>query len=102
MESSIAAAVPLVVLAALAGATFVARRRGYNLGTNTVVRCHQGHLFTTIWIPGVKLKALEFGIVRLQHCPVGNHWSLVIPVRDSDLTDAEREFARAHHDVPIP
>jgi hypothetical protein len=24
------------------------------------------------------------------------------PVRDSDLTDEERRFARAQHDVPIP
>ena len=33
--------------------TIVARRRGYSgLGGNTVVRCRQGHLFTTIWVPG--------------------------------------------------
>jgi hypothetical protein len=50
----------------------------------------------------VKLKALDLGIARLQYCPVGKHWSLVTPVRESDLTEAERRFARAHHDAPIP
>jgi hypothetical protein len=102
MKPYIAPAAPLIVIAAIAAATFVARRRGYKLGGTTVVRCRRGHLFTTIWIPGVKLKALDLGIARLQHCPVGKHWSLVTPVRDSDLTDEEREFARAHHDVRIP
>ncbi len=46
-----------------------------------------GHLFTTLWIPGVKLKAIDLGAARVQHCPVGNHWSLVVPVRESDLTE---------------
>jgi hypothetical protein len=50
---------PLVVVGALAALTLVARGRGYKLGTDTVVRCRQGHLFSTIWIPGVKLKALD-------------------------------------------
>jgi hypothetical protein len=29
-------------------ATVVARRRGYNIGLKTIVRCRQGHLLTTI------------------------------------------------------
>ncbi len=41
--------------------TIVARRRGYPLGGNAVVRCRQGHLFTTIWIPGASLKAVRLG-----------------------------------------
>ncbi len=102
MRPGLVAAAPLIVIAAIIAATLVARRRGYNLGGNTVVRCRRGHLFTTIWIPGVKLKALDLGIARLQYCPIGKHWSLVTPVRDSDLTDEEREFARTHHDVRIP
>ncbi len=94
-------AIPTVVGLYLV-ATVLARRRGYGIGGNTVVRCREGHLFTTLWIPGVKLKALDFGIVRLQHCPVGHHWTLVRPVRDSGLSDEERQFAHAHHDLPIP
>ncbi len=93
---------PLIAVGVLATATIVARRLGYGVGGNTVVRCRKGHLFTTLWIPGVKLKAIDLGVARVQHCPVGGHWSLVTPVRDSDLTDEQREFARAHHDLRIP
>ena len=92
----------LVAIAALATFAFAARRLGYRLGPNTVVRCRRGHLFTTIWIPGVKLKGLDLGVARLQRCPIGNHWSLVTPVRDSDLTDEERNLAHQHRDVRIP
>jgi hypothetical protein len=83
-------------------ATLVARRRGYNMGGDVVVRCRQGHLFTTIWIPGVSLKAVRLGWVRLQRCPVGKHWTLVTPVKSSNLTDEERQAARQNHDVRIP
>ena len=97
------AIVRLLTLGALiAGATLLARLLGYQLGGNVVVRCRQGHLFTTIWIPGVKLKGLDLGVARLQRCPVGGHWSLVTPVRDADLTDEQRRFAQGHHDVWIP
>ncbi len=92
----------LIIVGAIAGAAVIARRLGYNLGANTVVRCRQGHLFTTIWIPGVKFKELDLVVARVQRCPVGNHWSLVVPVRDADLTDEERQFAREHHDIHIP
>lgn len=94
---------PVLAVAALLGvATVVARRCGYKIGGDVVVRCRGGHLFTTIWIPGVKLKALDFGLARLQRCPVGKHWSLVTPVRDADLTEEERRFAHEHHDVRVP
>jgi hypothetical protein len=92
----------LVVAGVITGGTLIARRLGYNLGTNTIVRCRQGHLFTTVWIPGVKFKELDLVIARIQRCPVGHHWSLVVPVRASTLTEENREFARAHHDIPIP
>jgi hypothetical protein len=92
----------LLVAVAIVGATGVARLLGYKVGGNTVVRCRKGHLFTTLWIPGVKLKGLELGFVRLQRCPVGRHWSLIVPVKDSTLTDEERRSAAEHHDLWIP
>ena len=92
----------LIIAGVVAGATLIGRRLGYKLGTSTIVRCRQGHLFTTIWIPGVKLKELDLVVARVQRCPVGKHWSLVVPVRDVDLTDAERQFAREHHDIRVP
>jgi hypothetical protein len=92
----------ILIVVLIVGGTLVARLLGYKLGGNVVVRCRKGHLFTTIWIPGVKLKALDLGWARLQRCPVGKHWTLVTPVKDSDLTDEERRFAEQHHDVWIP
>jgi len=87
----------------VATSTIVARRRGYSgMGGNTIVRCRQGHLFTTIWVPGASLKAVRLGTARWQRCPVGKHWSLVTPLKDSDLTDEDREIAAQHHDVKIP
>jgi hypothetical protein len=96
--------------AALAGAiagvllvgTLIARRAGYRLGRDTVVRCRQGHLFTTVWIPGVSVKAVRLGWWRFQRCPVGGHWSLVAPVRESELTAEQRRSAAEHRDVRIP
>ena len=92
----------LIAAIVAVGGTLIARRLGYNLGTTTVVRCRQGHLFTTVWIPGVKLKELDLVVARIQRCPVGRHWSLVVPVRDKDLTEAELQSAREHHDIRIP
>lgn len=92
----------LLFAAALIAGTVIARRRGYNIGGEVVVRCRQGHLFTTIWVPGVSLKSIRLGWWRLQRCPVGHHFSLVSPVREDSLTDAERGFAHAHADVRIP
>lgn len=94
---------PLVLVVVLVvGGTLVARRLGYKLGGHVVVRCRKGHLFTTLWIPGVKFKALDLGVARMQHCPVGNHWTLVTPVKDSELADEERRSAAQYRDTPIP
>lgn len=99
----IAAGVVVIVALAMVLITIVARRRGYSgIGGDTVVRCSKGHLFTTIWVPGVSVKALRLGTARYQHCPVGHHWAVVRPVKDSDLTDDDRAAAAEHHDVHLP
>ena len=59
-------------------------------------------MFSTVWIPGIKLKELDLVVARVQRCPVGKHWSLVVPVREKDLTAAELQSAREHHDIRIP
>ena len=92
----------LIAVGFAVGGTLIARRLGYKLGVNTVVRCRQGHMFSTIWIPGIKLKELDLVVARVQYCPVGQHWSLVVPVREQDLTEGERQLALAHHDIRIP
>jgi len=90
------------VVATLAVGTLIARRLGYKVGGNVVVRCRQGHLFTTIWVPGASLKSVRLGWWRFQRCPVGKHWSLVAPVKESDLTEEEKRVARENRDIRIP
>ena len=90
------------VVLAYAIATPIARRRGYMIGRNTIVRCRSGHLFTTMWIPGASLKSLRLGPVRFQRCPVGRHWTFVVPVKTSSLTEAQQREAESNRDVRIP
>jgi hypothetical protein len=92
----------LVVAGIYVIGTIVARRRGYRFGTNLVVRCRRGHLFTTIWIPGISFKSLRLGWWRFQRCPVGGHWSIVVPVKEADLGESDRQAAAGHRDIRIP
>jgi hypothetical protein len=66
------------------------------------VRCSAGHLFTTIWIPLVSLKAARLGGRRFQRCPVGHHWAVVTPLDPSLADPADLEAAAAVHDIHIP
>ena len=96
----------LVVVGVLVVRVIVVARRfdfsGYRFGANVVVRCREGHLFTTTWIPLASFKAVRLGWFRLQYCPVGDHLTFVVPVRDSDLTDWERRLAEQYDDGGIP
>jgi hypothetical protein len=95
-------------LALFAGAVTLAvealavTRLGYAPAGDVVVRCREGHLFTTIWVPGASLKSVRLGWWRLQRCPVGRHWSLVTPVKRTDLTPDEQRAADASRDVRVP
>jgi hypothetical protein len=67
------------------------------------VRCNKaGHLFTTIWIPLASFKAVRLGNSRYQRCPVGRHWSTVVPLDQDTASPADLEAAAAVHDVRIP
>jgi hypothetical protein len=76
--------------------------RSRRLGGNVVVRCQRGHLFTTIWIPSVSVKSVRLGFWRVQHCPVGRHWTIVTPVNAAGLDESERRAAAERHDIPLP
>jgi len=76
--------------------------RGYRVAGDVVVRCREGHLFTTIWIPGASLKSVRLGLWRFQRCPVGKHWSIVTPVKRAELTEEERRTASENRDIRIP
>jgi hypothetical protein len=91
-----------VVAAALGLEAAAMWLRGYAVPGRVVVRCRDGHLFTTIWIPGASLKALRFVLWRFQYCPVGHHWTVVTLVRRSDLSEEERVRAAQVRDLAIP
>ena len=78
------------------------RIRSGRLGGNVVVRCRRGHLFTTIWIPGVSVKSIRLGWWRVQRCPVGHHWSIVVPVREAELSRRDARRAREFRDIRVP
>ena len=80
----------------------VLKRRGYGRAGEVVVRCRRGHLFTTIWVPGVSVKSIRLSWWRFQRCPVGRHWSFVTPVRRSDLTEDELRVASESKDIRVP
>lgn len=92
----------IFVLLIAVEAFVVSSRRGSLLAVETVVRCRQGHLFTTLWVPGASVKAVRLGWWRGQRCPLGPHWSLVTPVRVSELSDEDRELAAQRHDIRLP
>jgi hypothetical protein len=68
----------------------------------TIVRCSQGALYSTIWLPLGSLKALRLGATRVQRCPVHHKWERVQKVDAADLTSEERAGAMAIRDVAIP
>jgi hypothetical protein len=92
----------LLVAAAVLVEPVALRLRGLRGGRRVIVRCRAGHLFTTVWIPNVSFKALRLGAWRFQRCPVGRHWTLVTPVRPSDLTAEERRLAAERLDTRVP
>ena len=75
--------------------------RSGRVGGRLIVRCRQGHLFSTIWLPAASVKSLRLGWWRVQRCPVG-HWSLVTPVRASELSARERARAGRLKDIRLP
>lgn len=73
-------AIPVIVVVVLVKVV-VAKRRGQPaLGGEISVRCSKGHVFQTFWSPLGSFKSIRLGSARFQHCPVGDHWSLVRPV----------------------
>jgi hypothetical protein len=81
-------AVPIIVVV-VGLRVLVSRARGR---PPIVVRCSQGHVFTTTWSPLGSLFSIRLGAAgRFQRCPVGHHWSLVKAVKESELTDEDRQ-----------
>jgi hypothetical protein len=93
----------LVIIITVAILWFTRRRRDdLEFGGSTIVRCQSGHLFTTLWIPGISLKAIRLGPMRFQYCPVGGHWAFIFPVSESSLSEEERQVAYQNDDRQVP
>jgi hypothetical protein len=68
---------------------------------DTPVRCSQGHLYTSSWMPLGSFKAIRMGAYRIQRCPVGKHWAKTYRVDPSELTAQQAAEAAATHDARI-
>jgi hypothetical protein len=105
-SASAAVLVGIALFAILVGWSFfrMSRTRAPAAGApaTLIVRCRDGHLFTTVWIPFVTFKAIRIGLTRIQYCPVGEHLATVVPVDPSSLTESERRFAGNHPDSLVP
>jgi hypothetical protein len=96
-------ALALVILAVVAVRVGrMSKAQGYRFGHDVIVRCRDGHLFMTTWIPMMSFKAIRVGLVRVQYCPVGDHVTVVRLMRDEELRPAERLEASRHHDNSGP
>jgi hypothetical protein len=81
----------VVVVVGFAVVNLVMRRQGFSIPGTTPVRCSKGHLFLTTWVEGGSLTAVRLGTrTRYQRCPVGDHWAIIHPVKEADLSDEER------------
>lgn len=67
-----------------------------------IVRCKQGGLFETKWVPLASFKAVRLGSRRLQKCPVYRRWELVQQVDATTLSDEERAAAAQYPAGRLP
>ena len=94
--------VALAGLAMIIVVVVISARSVAEHGTERIMRCRAGHLFTSTVIPGASFKAVRLGTFRFERCPVGHHWTLVGQVDPDTLTPEQIADAREHHDVRIP
>jgi hypothetical protein len=95
-------AVPIIAVVVLLKVVAAKRNGRPALGGEIIVRCSKGHLFETKWSSLGSLASIRLGSARFQHCPVGDHWSLVRPVPDSDLTADDRRMAEQNRQALSP
>lgn len=92
----------LTIWMAIVAGVIIAGRLNMFRRFDRSVRCRDGHLFTTIWIPGASLKAVRLGRRRMQRCPVGGHWTIVVPLDPQTASAADLQAAAATHDLRVP
>lgn len=89
-------ALPIIAVVLIAKVVFALAKGRSPIAGEVVVRCSKGHVFRTTWSPWGSLASIRLGFARFQRCPVGDHWSLVRPVSDADLTDDDRRMLDQH------
>lgn len=67
-----------------------------------VMRCSQGHLFETPFVPFASLKALRTPTGRVQRCPVCGRMRAVELMLTEELTPRQRAEAHGHRTGPLP
>ena len=76
----------LVVIAVATLVVVLAQWLGRQMSTDTrfqvLARCLDGHVFETTFLPIFLLPVPRVGLVQFRFCPVGQHWTFVVPVRD--------------------
>ena len=85
-------ALPIIVAVVLVRVVASVIRHRPALAGEVVVRCGRGHVFRTTWSPLGSFTSIRLGSARFQYCPVGRHWAIVRPVKDSSLTGGDRRL----------
>ena len=67
-----------------------------------VMRCPDGHLFETPFLPMMSLKAIRTPRGRIMRCPVDGRRGLVELMFTAELTPAQRDEARRNRTSPLP
>lgn len=67
-----------------------------------VMRCVDGHLFETPFLPMLSLKAIRTPRGRIMRCPVDKHAGPVELMYTAELTPGQRQEARHNRTSPIP
>ncbi|WP_034087224.1 hypothetical protein [Streptacidiphilus albus] len=67
-----------------------------------VMRCKDGHLFETPFLPMVSLKAVKLPRGRYQRCPVDGRWGICDLQFTAELSEDERDEAHRNRTSRLP
>jgi hypothetical protein len=67
-----------------------------------IMRCPDGHLFETPFLPFASFKAVRTPRGRYQRCPVDGRWGLMDLQPTAELTPEQLAEAHEQRTTPIP
>jgi hypothetical protein len=74
--------VVVVALVLVALAQWFGRRATAGGRLPMLARCLDGHVFRAVLVPVFLLPVPRVGLVQFRFCPVGQHWTFVVLMRD--------------------